>query len=222
MQYLSDISELMKSQASVNKLILPNLEVIMDMIKANILRSLPKIDAGVAEDLVMEDKIVDQAWPHLLPVYEIFMQLVLSDLVHMKVLKAYVSHKFIVKFLELFDTKEPREREYLKNILHRLYAKLVPRRKLIRRAINDQFYTLIHETVAFTGAPELLDILASIISGFAVPLRQEHVNFFQTVIIPLHKVQSSETFRNELLRCSMLFVSKDPTLAFDVSTISDS
>jgi serine/threonine-protein phosphatase 2A regulatory subunit B' len=40
-------------------------------------------------------------------------------------------------FLQLFDSEEPREREYLKNILHRLYAKLVPRRKMIRKAIND-------------------------------------------------------------------------------------
>jgi serine/threonine-protein phosphatase 2A regulatory subunit B' len=30
--------------------------------------------------------------------------------------------------------------------------------------------------------------LASIISGFAVPLRDEHVIFFQNIIIPLHKV----------------------------------
>jgi serine/threonine-protein phosphatase 2A regulatory subunit B' len=32
--------------------------------------------------------------------------------------------------------------------------------------------------------------LASIISGFAVPLRDEHVIFFKNVIIPLHKVQT--------------------------------
>jgi serine/threonine-protein phosphatase 2A regulatory subunit B' len=56
------------------------------------------------------------------------------------------------------------------------------------QAINDAFYSLIHETYKFNGAAELLDILASIISGFAVPLREEHVIFFKTVIIPLHKV----------------------------------
>jgi len=42
---------------------------------------------------------------------------------------------FFKEFLELFDAEEPREREYLKNILHRLYAKLVPRRKMIRKVI---------------------------------------------------------------------------------------
>ena len=114
--------------------------------------------------------------------------------------------------MELFDSEEPREREYLKNILHRLYAKLVPRRKMIRKAINDCFYSLIHETFKFNGASELLDILASIISGFAVPLREEHIIFFKNVIIPLHKVQTCHLFHEHLMRCSMLFLAKDPSL----------
>jgi len=59
---------------------------------------------------------------------------------------------------------------------------------MIRKAINDCFNALIHENYKFHGASELLDILASIISGYAVPLREEHVYFFKTVIIPLHKV----------------------------------
>ncbi len=42
--------------------------------------------------------------------------------------------------------------------------KLVPRRKMIRKAITDSFHSLIHENVKFNGAPELLDILARFIS----------------------------------------------------------
>jgi len=59
---------------------------------------------------------------------------------------------------------------------------------MIRKAINECFFSLIHETHKLNGAAELLDILASIISGFAVPLRDEHVIFFKNVIIPLQKV----------------------------------
>ncbi len=84
---------------------------------------------------------------------------------------------------------------------------------MIRKAINDCFLALIHENHKFNGASELLDILAAIISGFAVPLRDEHVVFFKTIIIPLHKVQTSNLFFEQLLRCSMLFLSKDRTLA---------
>lgn len=61
---------------------------------------------------------------------------------------------------------------------------------MIRKAMNETFYALIHEQHKFNGAAELLDILAAIISGFAVPLRDEHVLFFKSVIVPLHKVQT--------------------------------
>jgi serine/threonine-protein phosphatase 2A regulatory subunit B' len=72
---------------------------------------------------------------------------------------------------------------------------------------------MVHETQRFNGASELLDILASIISGFAVPLREEHVIFFRNIMIPMHKVQTSHLFHEPLLRCSMLFLSKDHSLA---------
>ena len=168
---------------------------------------------------------MDPAWPHLQGIYEFFLQLVINESVEVKQFKSYVTQQFVQEFLDLFDSEESVERDYLKNILHKLYAKvsrngqpihtlhtwsevvgmpphtitivtlnfllqLVPRRKMIRKAMNECFYTLIHETHKFNGAAELLDILASIISGFAVPLREEHVIFFKNVIIPLHKVQT--------------------------------
>ena len=84
---------------------------------------------------------------------------------------------------------------------------------MIRRAINDNFHNLIHYKYKFNGVPELLDIYASIISGFAIPLRDEHKKFFNDIIIPLHKVQTCQFYHEQLLRCSMLFLSKDPSLA---------
>jgi len=200
-------------------MVIERLPQVMEMIKANIFRPLPVIKKnGPAEDVAaLDDEMpADKTWPHLQPVYEFFLQLIVNDAADVKSLKGYVTLNFIDHFLYLFDSEEVTEREYLKNILHRLYAKLVPRRKMIRKAVTDTFYTLIHEVYKFNGAAELLDIFASIISGFAVPLREEHVVFFKTVIIPLHKVQTCPKFHNELLRCSMLFVSKDPLLAFDL------
>lgn len=133
----------------------------------------------------------------------------MNDAADVKTLKVFITLSFVQEFLEIIDSEEPKEREYLKNILHRLYAKLVPRRKMIRKAITDCFQTLIHENFKFNGSAELLDILASIISGFAVPLREEHIIFFKQVIIPLHKVQTCHLYHEQLLRCSMLFLSKD-------------
>lgn len=216
LNYLQELSELLNDQNNVINIVIPHLDHVIEMIEKNIFRPLPIINkAGAPGELGMEEEevIIDPSWPHLQPIYEFFLQLIVNDAADVKSLKVFITHTFIQEFLELFDSEEPREREYLKNILHRLYAKLVPRRKMIRKAITDCFYTLIHENYKFNGAAELLDILASIISGFAVPLREEHVYFFKTVIIPLHKVQTCQIYHEQLLRCSMLFLSKDPALA---------
>lgn len=74
-----------------------------------------------------EEILVDPSWTHLQPVYELFLQLIISEQLDLKILRGFITPKFVSEFLELFDTEEPKEREYLKNILHRLYSKLVPR-----------------------------------------------------------------------------------------------
>jgi Protein phosphatase 2A regulatory B subunit (B56 family) len=48
------------------------------------------------------------------------------------------------------------------------------RRPYIRRAINHVFYRFVYETERHNGIAELLEILGSIINGFALPLKEEH------------------------------------------------
>eukprot|EP00959_Pyramimonas_sp_CCMP1952_P049028 1024317-Pyramimonas_sp.AAC.2 len=47
-------------------------------------------------------------------------------------------------------------------------------RPFIRKAINNIFYRFIYETERHNGVAELLEILGSIINGFALPLKEEH------------------------------------------------
>lgn len=217
---LQELKEFLNDSKNVATYVLPHLEHVVEMVKKNIFRPLPmdkksgdKLGPSEGGGIEDEDIVIDPAWPHLQGVYEFFFELIVCEVTDVKSIKVFITPSFVQEFLQLFDSEEPRERDYLKNVLHRLYAKLVPRRKMIRKAITDCFLTMIHETQRFNGASELLDILASIISGFAVPLREEHVMFFRNVIIPLHKVQTSHLFHEQLLRCSMLFLSKDHALA---------
>ena len=71
-------------------------------------------------------------------------------------------------------SEDPREREYLKTILHRIYGKFMVHRPFIRKAINHVFFRFIFETERHNGVAELLEILGSIINGFALPLKEEH------------------------------------------------
>ena len=45
--------------------------------------------------------------------------------------------------------------------------------------INNIFYRFVYETERHNGVAELLEILGSIINGFALPLKEEHKVFFR-------------------------------------------
>jgi serine/threonine-protein phosphatase 2A regulatory subunit B' len=107
-------------------------------------------------------------------VYEFLLRYVVSNDTDAKVARKYIDQNFVVKLLELFDSEDPRERDYLKTILHRIYGKFMVHRPFIRKAVNNVFYRFIFETERHNGVAELLEILGSIINGFALPLKEEH------------------------------------------------
>ena len=73
-------------------------------------------------------------------VYEFLLRYVVSNDTDAKVAKKYVDSTFVLRLLDLFDSEDPRERDYLKTILHRIYGKFMVHRPFIRKAINNIFY----------------------------------------------------------------------------------
>jgi len=91
-------------------------------------------------------------------------------------------------------------------------------RSFIRRAIQHVFFKVIYECETHNGVGELLEILGSIINGFALPLKDEHKDFLLKALIPLHKVKSLASFNQQLSYCMAQYVEKDPRLAYDIIT----
>ena len=60
---------------------------------------------------------------------------------------------FVWKLLELFDSEDPRERDFLKTILHRIYGKFLGLRAYIRRQINNIFYRSDPQTHSSVSLP---------------------------------------------------------------------
>jgi serine/threonine-protein phosphatase 2A regulatory subunit B' len=120
--------------------------------------------------------------------------------------------------IELFDSEDPRERDYLKTILHRIYGKFMTYRSYIRKAISNVFYTFIYEEEhkRHNGIGELLEILGSIINGFAIPLKPEHVQFLKRALIPLHKSEALAQYQQQLSYCVVQYVEKDPDTAIEI------
>jgi serine/threonine-protein phosphatase 2A regulatory subunit B' len=152
-------------------------------------------------------------------VYEFLLRFVVSGEVKIKAAKKQVDAAFCAKLIELFDSEDPRERDYLKTILHRIYGKFMAHRPFIRKAINNVFYRFIFETERHNGVAELLEILGSIINGFALPLKDEHKQFLARALMPLHKPACVGLYHQQLAYCVAQFVEKDPRLAAPVLVV---
>ncbi|CAA3006876.1 serine threonine phosphatase 2A 57 kDa regulatory subunit B theta isoform-like [Olea europaea subsp. europaea] len=193
------------------------MQEIVRMVSTNLFRTLctqPR-EKKVLEafDLEEDEPLMDPAWSHLQIVYEFLLRFVASPETDAKLAKRYIDHSFVLRLLDLFDSEDPREREYLKTVLHRIYGKFMVHRPFIRKSINNIFYNFIFETEKHNGIAELLEILGSIINGFALPLKEEHKLFLVRVLIPLHKPKCVPSYHQQLSYCITQFVEKDCKLA---------
>ena len=87
-------------------------------------------------------------------------------------------------------------------------------RALIRRAIGAVFSAFVFEPPEggggggagtgerrHAGIGELLEILGSVINGFALPLKAEHVSFLERCLIPLHRHRALASYHQQLVYC---------------------
>ncbi|KAK2535629.1 Ppp2r5a [Columba guinea] len=210
---------------------------IVKMISSNIFRTLPPSD-NPDFDPEEDEPTLEASWPHIqvcdffvfkssfeartvngylnhfvpLLVYEFFLRFLESPDFQPSIAKRYIDQKFVQQLLELFDSEDPRERDFLKTVLHRIYGKFLGLRAFIRKQINNIFLRFIYETEHFNGVAELLEILGSIINGFALPLKAEHKQFLMKVLIPMHTAKGLALFHAQLAYCVVQFLEKDTTL----------
>uniref|UniRef100_A0A7N0ZT75 Serine/threonine protein phosphatase 2A regulatory subunit n=1 Tax=Kalanchoe fedtschenkoi TaxID=63787 RepID=A0A7N0ZT75_KALFE len=193
----------------------PAIVAMCRMCASNLFRVFPphyntKISRSENED---DEPVFDPSWSHLQIVYDILLNFITSAHLDAKVAKKYVDHYFILRLLDLFDSEDPREKESLKTILHRIYGKFMVHRPFIRKSVSNIFYRFVIGKERHNGIAELLEIFGSIISGFALPLKEEHKIFFSRALIPLHKPKQVGSYFQQLSYCVMQFIEKDPKLA---------
>jgi len=131
---------------------------VVKMIASNIFRTLPPSD-NPDFDPEEDDPTLEASWPHLQIVYEFFLRFLESPDFQPTIAKKYIDQKFVLQLLELFDSEDPRERDFLKTVLHRIYGKFLGLRAFIRKQINNIFLRFIYESEQFNGVGELLEIL---------------------------------------------------------------
>ena len=180
----------------------------------NILRPLPPRTNPVGEEYDPEEDepVLETSWPHLQLIYAFFIRFLESPHFDAAAAKKHIDSVFVLHLLPLFDSEDPRERDMLKTTLHRVYGKLLPLRAFIRQCFA-QVFDEASSGECQHSLSELLEILGSIVNGFAIPLKEEHVELFTAHLLPLHKCRHLSTFYNQLVYCVVQFVDKNPQLA---------
>ncbi|KAJ0009864.1 hypothetical protein Pint_34239 [Pistacia integerrima] len=209
------LSQLLASTKSPKKTLDDRiLSRLISMLSTNLFRPLPPpSNTSIISELADDEELFyspGPLWPHLQIVYDILLRLVLD--MDPKTLREYINYQFLINLLSLFQTEDPRERDSLKNVYHRIYAKFTFYRSFMRKSMNDVFLHYVYETEKLCGIGELLEIWGSIINGFTVPLKEEHKLFLMRVLIPLHKVKGMQVYHRQLAYCVSQFVQKEPTL----------
>lgn len=191
---------------------------VIEMFKINIFRAIPPPVNPIGDiyDPDEDEPVYELSWSHMQLVYEFFLRFIESPDFNNTIAKPFIDHKFILTLLNLFDSEDNRERDCLKTTLHRIYGKFLSLRSFIRKSINNIFLTFVYETNHFNGISELLEILGSIINGFALPLKEEHKIFLIRVLIPLHKARGLSLYHPQLAYCILQFLEKDSSLTEEV------
>lgn len=190
------------------------LSPLFAMISVNLFRPLACSNTSILSISPDDDDFVatpTPAWPHLYLVYDILLRLVVN--LEAKTLREYIGDSFILNLLALFQSEDPRERDSVKNVYHKIYAKFHSSRSFMRKAMNDVFLHYVFQTdQKHCGIGDLLEIWGTIINGFSVPLKEEHKLFLMRVLIPLHRPKGLQAYHKQLAYCVYQFVEKEPML----------
>ncbi|XP_059436506.1 serine/threonine protein phosphatase 2A 57 kDa regulatory subunit B' beta isoform-like [Corylus avellana] len=187
---------------------------LMLMLSKNLFRPLPPpSNASITSDFPDDEDPISNfspKWSHLQILYDILLRVVAST--DPKMLEDHVDQPFLLNLLALFQSEDPRERESLKNLYHRIYLRFTSYRSFMRKSMTDVFLHYIFDTDRHCGIGELLEIWGSIINGFTIPLKEEHKLFLMRVLIPLHKTKGMLAYHRQLAYCVSQFVQKEPVL----------
>ena len=120
---LLELHDYVKSNNAISEAALVD---IIKMFMANAFRVLPPPSRinGADFDPEEDDPILEPSWPHLQLVYDLFGIFLDSPSFQPSFAKKFMDQSFVVRLLDLFESEDPRERDLLKTILHRVYGKV--------------------------------------------------------------------------------------------------
>jgi serine/threonine-protein phosphatase 2A regulatory subunit B' len=192
---------------------------IYELFGRNVIRAIPDPPgawyAPAVIDLTMNDEVQDLNWPHLSLVYDVITSFIQNPSFKPEFCEreAKTTLRYIIA---MFRTPDSRERAHLVLLLHSFYAKFTGLRSFCVERVAIFFCRFRIENSAPIGVIEILQTLLPIVQGYAVPLAQEHADFFYGKLIPLHSSPHLPFYYQELVQVVVAMIDKDPRLCLPV------
>lgn len=186
-------------------------DAILHMVSLNLFRSL---SCNIFENQTREpnDPILDDAWPHLELVYNVFLSFLESDDFQASITEHIVNQNFVLKMLKPFDSPDPRERGYVKWAIFHIYCKFPALREFIEQQISNIIYEYIYISEDFNGISELLWVMSSIFDYCYTDVDERRKGYLLRVLLPLHKVASVASVFSQLVNAIELYLMRDAGL----------
>lgn len=93
---------------------------------------------------VIDQKFVLQVWAKKETHYNVREREFVTSINRMHIKSIRIEFDFFSQLLDLFDSEDPRERDFLKTVLHRIYGKFLGLRAFIRKQINNIFLRCLY------------------------------------------------------------------------------
>ena len=110
----------------------PHIDTFMEIIEVNIFRPIPlikKVELEAMDEGANNIEPADKSWSTLIVVYEIYIHIIKHPAITETILKYFITESYIQNILDLFESENAEERDYLKQIIHKLYSKVVKKKK---------------------------------------------------------------------------------------------
>ena len=189
-------------------------KVLYKLFIKNIVRTTPEAPviwfAPVNADLEVE-RVEECGWPHMSLVYDI-----LTSLFQSPSFKASFCPEEVLfmtnNICQIFQSPDSREREKLIKLFHAFYKGCNKQRHALRKKIASFLDAFIDSPYPIVGVNEMMMVNVPILSGFKLPLHQEHIDFFKKCLMPLHRSPIAISFHAPLLAAVTTLCSKQPSL----------
>lgn len=170
-------------------------ETCLKTVSQNLFRALPFQDRPPGLSSFHDEVFEDPTWRHLKLVYNLMWNVINTPQVTSAMIKKHMKEDFLENLVDLFASEDHREREYLTQIMHKIYGRCIRLRPFIIDIMSRYLNRMIDndECQHVNGIDELLRIICAVISGLTVPVKDSWRLLVRNLLVPLHKVECDMT-----------------------------